>query len=98
VSGIVEFVGGTDTTDFAHWELAWRPSGTTAWTELVNSPERIFLGGVLATLDLTTLPVGAYDFRLRIVEQSGRRLDYIVPQLRVIRPPAPATPTPQPVG
>lgn len=98
VSGIIEFVGGTDTTDFEHWELAWRPSGTTAWIDLVNSPETIPLGNVLATLDLSTLPVGTYDFRLRIVEQSGRRFDYIVPQLQVLRPSAPATPTPTPVG
>ncbi len=98
VSGLVEFIGGTDTTDFERWELAWRESGTTDWIELVNSPERVPLGNVLATLDLSTLPVGAYDFRLRIVEQSGRRLDYLVPQLRVLRPPAPATPTPTPVG
>ncbi|MCB0064521.1 MAG: hypothetical protein KDE19_20500 [Caldilineaceae bacterium] len=98
VSGIVEFVGGADTTDFDHWELAWRASGTIAWTDLVNSPDRVPLGGVLATLDLRTLPVGAYDFRLRIVEQSGRRLDYIVPQLRVLPVPAQVTPTPTPVG
>lgn len=98
VSGVVEFVGGTDLTDFEHWELAWRPSGSVEWTDLVNSTERIPLGNVLATLDFSTLPVGAYDFRLRIVEQSGRRFDYIVPQLRVQRPPAPVTPTPTPLG
>ncbi len=98
VSGIVEFVGGADTTNFAQWELAWRPSGTVAWTELVTSTERVPLGSVLATLDLNQLPIGAYDFRLRIVEQDGRRLDYIVPQLRVQRPPPQVTPTPTPFG
>jgi hypothetical protein len=98
VSGIVEFVGGADTTNFVQWELAWRSSGTLPWTTLVTSGERVPLGGVLATLDLNQLPVGAYDFRLRIVEQDGRRLDYIVPQLRVLRPPPAATPTPTPFG
>lgn len=98
VTGIIEFVGGADTTNFARWELAWRPSGTLEWIQLVTSEERVPLGGVLATLDLNQLPVGAYDFRLRIVEQDGRRLDYLVPQLRVLRPPPPVTPTPTPVG
>lgn len=98
VSGIVEFVGGADTTNFARWELAWRPSGTLDWIQLVTSEERVPLGEVLATLDLNQLPIGAYDFRLRIVEQDDRRLDYIVPQLRVLRAPPQATPTPTPFG
>ncbi len=98
VSGIVEFVGGADTTNFARWELAWRPSGTLEWNQLVISEERVPLGGVLATLDLNQLPLGAYDFRLRIVEQDGRRLDYSVPQLRLLRPPPQVTPTPTPFG
>jgi len=98
VSGIVEFVGGADTTNFAHWELAWRPSGTLEWLPLVTSEERVPLGEVLATVDLNQLPVGAYDFRLRIVEQDGRRLDYLVPQLRVLRPPPQVTPTATPFG
>ncbi len=98
VSGIIEFIGGADTTNFAHWELAWRPSGTLEWNQLVTSEERVPLGGVLATLDLNQLPLGAYDFRLRIVEQDGRRLDYIVPQLQLLRPPPQVTPTPTPFG
>lgn len=98
VSGLVEFIGGADTTNFAGWELAWRPSGTIAWNLLVQSEERVTLGNVLATLDLNQLPVGAYDFRLRIVEQDERRFDYIIPQLRVLRAPPQATPTPTPFG
>lgn len=98
VSGVIEFIGGADTTNFARWELAWRPSGTVEWNQLVASEERVPMGGVLATLDLNQLPLGAYDFRLRIVEQDGRRLDYIVPQLRLLRPPPQATPTPTPFG
>jgi len=98
ISGIIEFIGGADTTNFARWELAWRPSGTLEWTQLVISEERVPPGGVLATLDLNQLPLGAYDFRLRIVEQDGRRLDYIVSQLRLLRPPPQVTPTPTPFG
>ena len=98
ISGVVTFIGGADTTNFAQWELAWRTSGTLAWIQLVTSEERVEMGTVLATLDLNQLPVGAYDFRLRIVEQDGRRLDYIVSQLRVLRQPPPVTPTPTPLG
>ncbi|MEZ4614340.1 MAG: hypothetical protein R2867_02335 [Caldilineaceae bacterium] len=98
VSGVVTFIGGADTTNFARWELAWRATGTLEWIQLVSSEERVQMGNVLATLDLNQLPVGAYDFRLRIVEQDGRRLDYIVSQLRVLRQPPPATPSPTPFG
>lgn len=98
VSGLVAFVGAADTTNLEHWELAWRRSGTTEWNLLVNSTERIAVGTTLATLDLSQLPVGAYDFRLRIVEQDQRRLDYFVSQLRVLRPPPQVTPTSTPFG
>lgn len=98
VSGLVQFIGAADTTNLEHWELGWRRSGTTEWNLLVNSTERIVVGGTLATLDLSQLPVGAYDFRLRIVEQDGRRLDYFVSQLRVLRQPPPVTPTATPFG
>lgn len=98
VSGLVTFIGAADTTNLEHWELAWRNSGTTEWNLLVNSTERVEAGRTLATLDLSQLPVGAYDFRLRIVEQDGRRLDYFVSQLRVLRQPPPVTPTSTPFG
>lgn len=98
VSGLVTFIGAADTTNLEHWELAWRDSGTIEWNLLVNSTERVATGQTLATLDLSQLPVGAYDFRLRIVEQDGRRLDYFVSQLRVLRQPPPVTPTSTPFG
>lgn len=98
VSGLVSFIGAADTTNLEHWELSWRRSGTTEWNLLVTSTERIAVGNTLATLDLSQLPVGAYDFRLRIVEQDQRRLDYFVSQLRVLRQPPPVTPTSTPFG
>ncbi|MBX3013981.1 MAG: hypothetical protein KF832_20840 [Caldilineaceae bacterium] len=98
VSGFMEVMGAANPADFATWELAWRPSGTQAWALLVSSTEPVPAYGRLATLDLTQLPIGAYDFRLRVINQGGSALDFIVPQVRVSRPPAPATPTPTPFG
>lgn len=98
VSGIIEVVGAANTANFAKWELAWRPSGTQLWTLLLSSTEAAPAYSRLATLDLAQLPVGAYDFRLRVINQDESALDFIVPQVRVSRPPAPATLTPTPFG
>lgn len=98
VSGRVEVIGAANTANFASWELAWRPSGTQQWTTLLTNATRVPAYGLLATLDLAQLPVGAYDFRLRVVNQDGTIADFIVPQVRVARPPIPATVTPTPFG
>jgi len=98
VSGIIEVIGAANTANFAEWELAWRPSGAQDWTVLLNSTTPVPAYGTLATLDLAQLPVGAYDFRLRVINQNGSALDFIVPQIRVARPPVPVTPTSTPFG
>lgn len=98
VSGIIEVIGAANPPNFAQWELAWRPSGTQLWASLLSSTEPVPAYGLLATLDLAQLPIGAYDFRLRVITQDGSIADFIVPQVRVARPPAPVTPTPTPFG
>jgi hypothetical protein len=98
VSGLVEVVGAATSSSFAQWELAWRPSGTEAWALLVSSATPVPAYGQLATLDLAQLPIGAYDFRLRVINQDGSATDFIVPQIRVARPPIPVTPTATPFG
>jgi len=98
VIGRVEVIGVANTANFASWELAWRPSGVQQWTTLLNNQTRVPAYGVLATLDINQLPIGAYDFRLRVINQDGSIADFIVPQVRVARPPIPATPTPTPFG
>lgn len=98
VSGIIEVVGAANPASLAQWELAWRPSGTQLWSPLLSSTEAVPAYGLLATLDLAQLPIGAYDFRLRVINQDGSIADFIVPQVRVARPPAPVTPTPTPFG
>jgi len=98
VSGLVEVIGAATSSNFAKWELAWRPSGTELWALLVSSATPVPAYGQLATLDLAQLPVGAYDFRVRVINQDGSATDFIVPQIRVARPPIPATPTPTPFG
>lgn len=98
VSGLIEVIGAANTANFASWELAWRPSGTEQWTLLLRNDQPVPPYGLLATLDLNQLPVGAYDFRLRVVNQDGSTADFIVPQVRVGRPPIPVTLTPTPFG
>lgn len=98
VSGIIEILGAANSANFARWELAWRPSGAQLWTSLLSRTDAVPAYGLLATLDLTQLPVGAYDFRLRVINQDESALDFIVPQVRVGRPPPPVTPTPTPFG
>lgn len=98
VIGRIEVIGAANTANFASWELAWRPSGVQQWTTLLNNQTRVPAYGVLATLDIAQLPVGAYDFRLRVINQDGSTADFIVPQVRVARPPIPATLTPTPFG
>lgn len=98
VSGLLDVIGAANTANFASWELAWRPSGTQQWTRLLSNNQPVSAYGLLATLDLNQLPVGAYDFRLRVVNQDGSTADFIVPQIRVARPPIPATLTPTPFG
>lgn len=98
VSGLLDVIGAANTANFASWELAWRPSGTQQWTRLLSNNQPVPAYGLLATLDLNQLPVGAYDFRLRVVNQDGSTADFIVPQIRVARPPVPATLTPTPFG
>ncbi len=98
VNGIIQVVGAANPANLEEWELAWRVSGTADWTPLLTSTEPVAAYGTLATLDLGQLPVGAYDFRLRVINQDGRALDFIVPLIRVVSPPAPVTPTPTPFG
>ncbi|MEZ4859989.1 MAG: hypothetical protein R3C14_01715 [Caldilineaceae bacterium] len=98
ISGIVDFVGAANTPNFAQWSLYWRPSGAEVWTLLVTSDTPVPAFGLLARLDLAQLPVGAYDFRLEVVDQDGHATSFIIPQLRVLRQPPLATPTPLPAG
>lgn len=98
IGRLLEFIGATDIPNLLRWELYWTPSGTENWARLVSSDKRVPAPGLLARLDLNQLPVGAYDFLLRVVAQDLTTQDFVVRQLRLSAPLPPATPTPTPFG
>jgi hypothetical protein len=82
VSGIVEFVATVPATDLLQWELYGSPSGQEQWMLLVSG-ENSVTNSVLARLDLSQLPAGLYDFRLRIIRADHNYNDYFVHHLSV---------------
>ena len=91
VSGVMRIEGTTAVPDLLRWEIYWSPSGAENWQFLV-SDTRPLVNGNLANLDLSLLPGGAYDFRLRIVRQDYTHTDYHVRNVQA----TPPTPTPLP--
>lgn len=91
VSGVMRVVGTTAVRDLLRWELFWSSSGAEEWSFLVSDSKPV-VNDVLANLDLTLLPAGAYDFRLRIVRLDYGYTDYHVRTVQA----APPTPTPLP--
>ena len=91
VVGVVDFAGTTDVPGLLRWELSYAPAGEESWEFLVSGAQAI-VDGLLARLDLSLLPAGAYDFRLRIVRQNYAYSDYYVRNIESLPP----TPTPFP--
>lgn len=82
VAGVVEFWGTVPALDLLRWEMEWSPSGTEQWQFLVSAEQPVD-NGVLARLDLSQLPNGLYDFRLRVVRSDSNYTDYTVHALRL---------------
>lgn len=82
VGGVVAFRGIVPAADLLRWEMAWSPAGLEQWQFLVSASNPV-ANGVLARLDLSQLPSGQYDFRLRIVRSDTNYTDYYVRNLRV---------------
>lgn len=85
VQGRVDFLGTAADPDFLRWELYWSPAGAEKWTFAVSHDKPVFVGK-LATLDLSKLPAGAYDFRLRVVRRDYNYDEYFLRGLNVIDP------------
>jgi hypothetical protein len=83
VRGTVEFRGSVPAEDLLRWELAWSPGDADQWQFLVSS-EYAVTDAVLARLDLSQLPGGLYDFRLRVVRSDTNYTDYFVRGLRLL--------------
>lgn len=86
VRGVVEFRGIVPSEELLRWELYWSPGTKEEWQFLVSSSEPAS-GGVLARVDLSQLPSGLYDFRLRIVRNDTNYTDTYARGLRLL--PAP---------
>jgi hypothetical protein len=83
--------GTTAVRDLLRWEVYWSAAGAEDWQFLV-SDTRPLVDANLANLDLSLLPPGAYDFRLRIVRRDYTYTDYHVRNVQA----TPPTPTPLP--
>lgn len=75
VHGTVDFTGTAVHPDFLRWELYWSPSGDEAWSFLVEDDSPV-ANELFARLDLSQLPDGAYDFRLRVVKADYNYDEY----------------------
>ena len=80
---MVEFRGTVPGEGLLRWELAWSPGEAEQWQLLVTSDKPVDKG-LLARLDLTQLPPGLYDFRLRVVRVDTNYTDYIVRGLQLV--------------
>jgi hypothetical protein len=85
VAGVVEFRGTVPAANLLRWEMAWSPSESGQWQYLVSAEQPVD-NGVLARLDLSQLPNGLYDFRLRVVRSDSNYTDYVVRGLRLRNP------------
>jgi hypothetical protein len=83
VGGIVTFLGTVPAQDLLRWELYWSPGEREQWQFLVSSEQPIE-DDVLARLDLSQLPSGLYDFRLRVVRSDTNYTDYKIRGLRLL--------------
>jgi hypothetical protein len=82
IQGVVEFVGTVPAQDLLRWELYWAPGDSDKWQFLVTD-DKPTNNGVLARLDLSQLPSGSYDFRLRVVRTDTKYTDYDIHGLRL---------------
>lgn len=80
--GVVEFVGTVPEAELLRWELSWSPGQREQWSFLVGGDQPL-TEGVIASLDLSRLPPGQYDFRLRIVRSDYNYTDYYVRDLQL---------------
>lgn len=83
VRGVVDFVGTVPGQDLLRWELYWSPGGRDQWQFLVSS-ERAVNNALLARLDLSQLPAGVYDIRLRVVRTDTNYSEYEIRGLRLL--------------
>jgi hypothetical protein len=89
ISGTLSITGTATIVNFQRWELDWSPSGQEEWVPLVVSNTPV-TNGLIARLDVSLLPPGEYDLRLRIYNWNNQFEAFVVRRLQLVAP----TPTP----
>ena len=70
ITGAIDFVATVDDENFEAWELAYRRSGDTEWTDWDQGSQPI-VNGVVTQVDPTLLPNGFYEIRLLARDVNG---------------------------
>jgi len=91
IGGIVEVLGVADISNFQSWELAISPSGSETWSFMVSGTTPV--SGLIARLDLSRIPLGNYDLRLRVISSDNAQQDYFARAVQVTTPTPTITPT-----
>jgi len=97
VRGIVPVSGNTSVDGFISWELTFGYANDTTgtWFLFAEGQEPV-TGKVLTEWDTTTITDGLYNLRLTVYLEGGRRIHFILPDIRVrnYTPIETETPTP----
>ncbi|MFN8491892.1 MAG: hypothetical protein U0350_30100 [Caldilineaceae bacterium] len=91
VGGIVEVLGVANINNFQRWELAISPSGAETWSFMVSGATPV--AGLIARLDLSRIPLGNYDLRLRVISSDNEQQDYFARTVQLTTPTPTITPT-----
>ena len=79
VGGAVAVTGVANGPDFAKWQLDLLPAGAADQAGTIAVGETpVESPSLLASLDTTSLPDGAYILRLRVVRKDGNYSEYLV--------------------
>lgn len=68
--GVVEVRGSAYIDNFDYYKFEYRHSGATEWA-FIESFKDTVADGVLGVWDTSSLPAGAYKFRLVVVDKTG---------------------------
>lgn len=87
ISGVTDIAGTIFHPRLQRWELYWAKHGVAAqeWLFLYRGDHQV-LDDLIARIDLSQVPAGIYDLRLRVVKLDGNYDDYIIRRLHVALP------------
>ncbi len=96
VNGVVQIEGTANLGgDFQYYKLEFSPQGRDAYTVFGGLVRQQVNGGQLAVWDSASVPDGAYNLRLRVVDLTGNYCEAVVTGINVQNS-APAKPTDTP--